>query len=123
MKHSRVSVAETPHSIDVARIVRGKMAEEQLTASDLARTFGGAVTYWTRRATGLVAFSPNDLQLIGWATRTHPAVFLGGEAPAGWTAPEPPTCPQYDSNVQPTDYEVEGWPVGGRFGFVRWGVA
>lgn len=107
MKYSTVIDTEPPAFIDVAKKVRGVMGEEQLTSAQLSRTFGGAVSYWTRRVTGQVPFTARDLELIAWATGHHPCEFLGGRPPARWTPPEPPdglTCPQQDSNLQPSDY-------------------
>lgn len=108
MKASTVDYAEMPEPFDIPRKVRSAMAEERLTASDLARTFGGAVSYWTRRMTGQQPFSARDLELIAWMTARHPAEFVGGMAPPGWV---PAECPHSDSNREPTDYMLASWLV------------
>lgn len=90
MKPSTVSPGDAPAPFDTARKVRGVMGEEQISASDLARQYGGAVSYWTRRITGQLPFTAQDLHLIGLATGRHPAEFMGGQPPAGWTSPPAP---------------------------------
>lgn len=79
MRASTVDYSAAATAFDTARCVRGVLGEERVTASDLARTFGGAVSYWTNRLTGRYPFTAMDLHLIGLATRRHPAEFMGGE--------------------------------------------
>jgi hypothetical protein len=55
-----------------------------VSASDLSRWFGGAVTYWTRRITGQQSFSAGDLESVALACEIHPAELFGGVAPLGW---------------------------------------
>lgn len=92
------------------RPVRGAMGEEQVSSSDLSRTFGGAVSYWTRRVTGQLPFNDRDLELIAWATGRHPAEFMGGQAPAGWTAPARP----FPGGMNPAEYQ-DDTPATGRY--------
>ena len=108
MKRSTVMQVEAPTHADVARTMRALMAAEMLTASDLSRAFGGAVTYWTKRMLGTVPMTSHDIELVAWACGEHPVVFFGGKPPAEWTPPDPPPglrCPHQDSNLEPSDYK------------------
>lgn len=93
MRASTVDYSQIPEPVDVAKKVRGVMAEEKITASDMSRVFGGAVTYWTNRLVGRYTFTPGDLQAVALMCGRHPAELLGGVPPSGWQAPPRPDIP------------------------------
>ena len=78
--------------------MRAQLGRAEVPAIELARRYGGAPSYWTRRIKGLLPFTTDDLEAIAEATGVHIAVLLDGEAPQGW-------LPRQDSNLQPSDYE------------------
>jgi hypothetical protein len=65
--------------------IRAEMGRSRVTSSLLARTYGGAVSYWTRRINGEIAPSVADVEIIAEACGVHPATLFGGAAPSGWT--------------------------------------
>lgn len=88
---------------------RAEIARASVTGADLARTFDVSRNYWSKRLRGIVEMSYPDIEHVALMCRIHPAELLGGQAPAGWTPPEPPQprkdskLLQLDLNQQPFD--------------------
>ena len=86
MRQSTVTAPDI--GIDPAPFARAKLAASRYNASDVARRFGGAKSYWTRRLSGESPMSYSDLVCVAVMVGCHPAELVGGTAPEGWT-PDP----------------------------------
>jgi hypothetical protein len=82
---NRAQIDHAEEAFDLLGNIRAAMGRARVTSSLLARTYGGAVSYWTRRINGEIAMSVSDVEMIAEACGVHPATLFGGAAPTGWT--------------------------------------
>lgn len=104
MADMRAAEIDFDTAIDTASFARAALGRANRKAADLRRAFGGSPSYWSVRLNGHKGMSQADIECIAALTGVHPAELMGGEAPAGWTPPEPPQRPERDSNARPTAY-------------------
>jgi hypothetical protein len=81
---NRAQIDHTDEGFGLLGNIRAEMGRARVTSSLLARTYGGAVSYWTRRINGEIALSVSDVEMIAAACEVHPATLFGGVAPSGW---------------------------------------
>ena len=81
---NRAQIDHTEEGFGLLGNIRAEMGRARVTSSLLARTYGGAVSYWTRRINGEIALSVSDVEMIAAACEVHPATLFGGVAPSGW---------------------------------------
>lgn len=93
--------------VDVSGNARAEASRAKVGSTLLAAMFGRSQATWSRKLNGREPLRDQEIQQIALACRIHPAVLFGGEAPAGWVPPEPPTPTgkllQLDLNQQPFD--------------------
>jgi len=75
-----VSDMSTPNAESVAAEVRAALARRQITQTTLAEVTGRSQAYWSRRLSGRIPMSVDDLSVVAEIAAVPLASFLGRAA-------------------------------------------
>lgn len=73
----------TRRALDIAGNIRAEIARAKVTQGEVATALGQNQQWVSRRMTGSIPWSADDLVAIADLLGVHPAVLLGGREPDG----------------------------------------